>query len=337
MQGVIERINIEGIQCVVPSKVIHNIDYASIFGERRCKKQIMLTGIESRHVSIREQKSSDLAYEAGKQIIQELGIEKCEIKVLIFATQNPLFRLPSTAFYLQKLLGLPEECLCFDINLGCSANAVGIQVLSAILSQCDEGAKGLLLYSDAVYEDALDCITTDNLLFGSAGTAIVLSVKNRAPSIPYLTRSDGQKYNAIIRTLDDEFYMDGEAVFDFGVNRVADDIKLFLKKNGLTPDNLDFFSHHQAQKLMLDTIADSCSIPLEKDFRSMKEYGNTNGSSVLVSLCSNRQKLPDHRISKGLICGFGVGLSWSMLLISVEKSKVFPIKISDYIDGEREF
>ncbi len=335
MQGIIKGIRIEGIQCVVPSKVIHNIDYAPVFGARRCKKQIILTGIESRRVSVKEQKSTDLAYIAGMYLLEELKWDKSEIKALIFATQNPLFKLPSTAFFLQKLLGLSEDCVCFDINLGCSANAVGIQVLSSVLSQCDNGAKGLLLYSDAVYEDDLNTITTDNLLFGSAGTAVALSRENDAPNIPFLTKSNGERYDSILRSLDGRFHMDGEAVFEFGVNCVAEDIKRFLARNNLTFDNLDFISYHQAQKLMLDTISDCCGAPEEKDFRSLHEYGNTNGSSVLLSLCTNRDKLQQDRLAKGIICGFGVGLSWSMLYITVDPVRLFPLIISDYFNKER--
>lgn len=338
MLGTLNHIFIKGIKAVVPTKIKHTLDYVGVLGERRCKKQIKLTGVQERRISLKEQKSSDLALEAAKELIAELGWEGSEIDVLVFATQNPLFDLPSTAFYLQKELGMKKESMVFDINLGCSAAAVGIEIVSSLLLQGRKEAKGILLISDAVYDDVngvLDPnIVAEKLLFGSAGTAVALERNDEiAGSMAYLTKSDGDRFDAIIRRKGMEFQMDGQAVFAFGVDDVCNDLIRFKEAFGITEKDIDFYSFHQAQALMLDTIDSECGIAKEKELRSLTFYGNTNGSSVLLNLCANVERFQGKDKYNLIMCAFGVGLSWSYLNVLLPGDAVLPITYSDKYYG----
>ena len=49
MYGKYNNIKICGIAAAAPSNVIDNIEYAGQIGNRRAKKQVMLTGIKHRH------------------------------------------------------------------------------------------------------------------------------------------------------------------------------------------------------------------------------------------------------------------------------------------------
>lgn len=334
MQGTINHILIKGVKAVVPTKKKCTLDYAAILGERRCKKQIKLTGVQERRFSPREQKSSDLALTAAKELIADLQWESSEIDVLVFATQNPLFVIPSTAFWLQKELGMKKESVVFDINLGCSAAVVGIQIVSSLLLQGSKNAKGLLLVSDAVCDDIEGIsdpdIVAEKLLFGSAGTAVALERNDEMTNhLKYLTKSDGNRYDAIIRRKGMDFHMDGEAVFAFGVNDVCNDMVYFKNLFGIKEDDIDFYSFHQAQALMLDTIDSECGIDKEKELRSLSLYGNTNGSSVLLNLCSNVERFKGKEEYNLVLCGFGIGLSWSYMNMRIPAKAVFPITFSD--------
>lgn len=338
MEGQFDNIAVRGIKVVVPEKHIDNMLYADVLGARRCKKQIKLTGVKSRYVSKRKQTAADLAYGAGKALIDELGWDAKDISVLIFATQNPLFTLPSTAFFLQKRLGISKDAVVFDINLGCSGIVVGMQVVSSILQHQKKIGKGLLLFSDIVYDpDNKICNTPDglahNMLFGSAGSAMAIECGKKSNPIYFETHSDGERYKAIMRRSKYDFSMDGEAVFSFGVNDVANDMIAFRKKFNLIEDAIDYYSFHQAQALMLTTIDSVCDIPVEKELRSLEEYGNTSGSAVLVNLCANKDLFVDKENLRVIMCGFGVGLSWSYLYLNIPTKCIFPISVYDECYG----
>lgn len=335
MLGTISHILVRGIKCVVPKMKKHTLDYADLLGERRCKRQIKLTGVEERYVSLKKQKSSDLALEAAKELLAELQWKSGEIDVLVFATQNPLFDYPSTAFFLQKKLGIKKDCIVFDINLGCSAALVGIQIVSSLLLQGGKKTKGLLLISDAIYEisHTMDQdVVAERLLFGSAGAAVALEKDDLIAShMHYLTKSDGKRFNAIICRKEGSFYMDGEAVFAFGVNDVVNDLIRFQETFGIKEKEIDFYSFHQAQSLMLDTIASECSIDKKKELRSLRFYGNTNGCSVLLNLCANIKSFQRKKEFNLILCAFGVGLSWSYMNLTLRADAILPVSHSDKI------
>lgn len=334
MQGVFNNISIQGIQAVVPTSVVENIKYSDLLGERRCKKQIRLTGVKQRHVCKPGQTAADLAYVAGKKILEEINWEPESIDVLLFATQNPLFALPSTAFLLQKRLGIGKDCVVFDLNLGCSSATVGIQVASSLLQQGRPEARALLLIADPDYESTETDpeVLADQLLFGAAGAAIALQ-KTESPLSPlyFQNKSDGNRYKTIMRQIGGLCQMDGVAVFEFGVNDVAADILSFHKDLGITTDDVDFYVFHQAQALMLSTIDDICKIASEKELRSLDYYGNTNGCSIPVTLCVHEKTFKTKDAYSLFLCGFGVGLSWCSLYTNVNGSCVYPLIFTDDI------
>lgn len=339
MQSRFENIAIKGIQVVVPENTVNNMDYAEQLGEKRCKKQIRLTGVKKRHVSVKNQTATDLAYLAGSNLLKKLKWSPDEIDVLLYVTQNPKFALPSTAFYLQKMLGINKSCLVYDINLGCSGAVVGMQTAASLLCGNNKG-KAVVIICDAVFDEISNDMQPDEianqLLFGSAASAIGLQCdENILNPMYFTTNSDGTRYNAIVRMNGGRPHMDGEAVFSFGVNEVSAGMIAFRKNFGLNEEDIDYYSFHQAQALMLSTICASCDIDSSKELRSLDEYGNTNGSSVIVNLAANIDKLKEKANSHVILCGFGVGLSWSYLYTNLSSDSIYPILFSnETIQGE---
>lgn len=330
-----DNIVVRGISSVVPSIVEENANAAPYLGERRCKKQIKLTGIERRHVSMLDQKMSDLCFVAAKQMMDSLGWVPEDVKVLVLLTQNPNYIAPSTAFLLQKILHIPNDCVVFDANLGCSSFNVGLQIVASLLQQFTGEAKGLCLQGDMAYEVIHPGVSPDDMagamLFGAAGSATAIEKKADAAPIPFATFSDGRRYQAILRKPGDSLCMDGEGVFNFSTNDVAEAVLDFRKHFAIEEAAIDFYVFHQAQKLILDSIAAACHIPDHKELRSLRDYGNTSGASVPLSICANREVFADRKEAKFFTCGFGVGLSWSMAYIPLDVDGILPVQISDEI------
>ncbi len=334
MIGRFSNVKIQGMATAVPKIVEENNGYESILGKRRTKKQIKLTGVSKRHISGKEQRTSDLCYAAAVPLIEKLKWKKEEIKVLVYITQVPNYVIPSTAFFLQQRLGLSEDCVCFDINLGCSSFNVGVHVVSALLQSCDIAEKALLLVGDTASQvlkpenNMTPDVIADRMLFGSAGAAIALEkVENH--ELDFMTRSDGKRFEAIIRHPKRNMQMDGNAVFEFAINDVSEDVRKFKKYFNLAEEDVDYYIFHQAQKLILDNIALDCEIPEGKELRSLEEYGNTSGTSVPLTVCSNLDQFKNKKNVKLLLCGFGVGLSWGMIYSEIPTENILPVIETD--------
>ena len=338
MEAVFDNICIRGISAVVPSIIEENSMAEEFLGVRRCKKQIKLTGIERRHISPPGQRVSDLCYVAAKKLIEKLQWSVEDIKILVLLTQTPNYVCPSTSFLLHKMLGLSKDCIVFDVNFGCSAFNMGLQIVSSMLQQFPGNAKGLCLEGDLEFKDICPGVPPDvmagQMLFGSCGSATAIEKIEGVNCIPVAAYSDGNRYQAIMVQRGKRPIMDGEGVYNFATNDVVDSINEFFTVNAIKSDDVDYYVFHQAQKLILDNIIHSCNIPAEKELRSNKDYGNTRGASVPLSICANRKNLADGKDFKFFTCGFGIGLSWCMAYTTINSEGIIPVILSDDIFGD---
>lgn len=326
MVGSYDNIQIKGIISVVPTLVEENEAYYETLGEKRVKKQTRMTGVQRRHIDDGKHTAADYCITAAKRLLDQTGWNPDEIKVLIFVTQNPSIVMPSTAFIIQKYLDIPEDCMVFDINLGCSGYVAGLHVVSSLLQPLGEHAKGLLLFGDIQRnpnylkdnkntEEEL----ADRMLFGVCGTATAVEVINDSSSMFFDEKSDGTRYEIISKKYEEPSVMDGEAVFEFAINDVVRWVKDFIadiRKIGV--EEHQYYSFHQAQKFMLKNVAMVGEIDEGKMLYSLENYGNTSGASVALTICANKDRIRQDKVARLLLCGFGIGLSCSLLSIEID-------------------
>lgn len=342
MNAIIKDIKICGVTACVPQNVEDNYSFATILGERRVKKQVRLTGVQRRHTLTKGQRASDLVIHAAEQLLRQLEWEKESIGILIYVTQSGDYVIPSTAIALQDRLGLPQECVAFDINLGCSAFSYGIHTVASVLQTAVSAKRAICLISDKV--DALskkkefDAETISfSMLSGSAGAAIALEKGDNVKPMYFGSMCDGKGFAAIIKRREDcDTVMQGNKVFDFAINDVSDAILQFKKDYNLTESDIDFYVFHQAQQLILDSITAACSLPEEKVLFSLREYGNTSGASLPLTLCANRERLQKKSAARILFCGFGVGLSCGIMYLELPTKYVFDVEeTSEHYDLDK--
>lgn len=342
MDAVINGVKISGIASCVPQNIEDNYSFSKLLGERRVKKQVRLTGVQKRHTSVKHQRASDLCMHAANKLIERLGWERDSIGILILVTQKGDYVIPSTAIALQDRLGLSKDCVAFDMNLGCSAFNFGIHTVASILQTAMNTNRALCLIADCVKslssKKKFDTETISfSMLSGSAGAAIALE-KMDNKRILFSGICDGGNFDAIIRRRAEyDTVMEGNKVFDFAINDVSDEVIAFKKRHHILEEDIDFYVFHQAQKLILDSIADACSIPEEKMLLSFMEYGNTSGASVPLTICANHALLAEKDKVRLLLCGFGVGLSCGITYLELDTANIIPVEESDnHFDDDKE-
>lgn len=338
MESRIENIKIRAIATSVPSYIEVNDAYNKALGEKRVRRQTRMTGIEQRHINDKNQKSADLCLAAAKQVLEKTGWRKEEIKILIFVTQTPSVIIPSTSFIMQKQLGLTKDCMVFDVNLGCSGYVAGLQIMASMLRTCGAKAKGLLLVGD-VQRSTRDGLEEDDyspderadrMLFGSAGSATAVELKEGTP-VYFMEKSDGANYTALMQRFHENMTMDGEKIFNFGVNDVIQYIEEFMHKFGVKDSDVDYYVFHQAQKFLLENMASLLGVPTSKLLFSLKEYGNTSSASIPVTISANLPNLGNKNRYRLLLCGFGVGLACGIAYLELDADAVLPVIESDTI------
>lgn len=342
------NIKIEGISVAAPSKRIPVETYNEAFGEETIIKFAEMTGVKSVCRAVPEQTASDLGYEAAKNLFDKKGVDTSEIGMLVFITQKPDYRTPSTAFVLHKRLGLPESCSCFDINLACSGFLFSLHTVYSMLKNSD-AKKALLITADTSHKTLSPMDRTMIMLFGDSGSATLIS-KTEEESPAYFTmRTDGQRFKSIItpsgayRNMgaprervewtdgimrsDYDTHMKGMDVFGFSIKDVPQLMKEFLEALGTTPADYDSFALHQANMYILNQISRKLKVPMDKIPVALDRYGNNSSNSVPLVLA-------DHYAGKGdtmrvFMSGFGAGLSWACADVMIDTNAILPILETD--------
>ncbi|MCI9226230.1 MAG: hypothetical protein HFE91_12335 [Acutalibacter sp.] len=354
----IGKIRISGIANAVPDDVEYSEDYSSLFGEEYVKKFIASTGIHRRYTSHRNGvTASDLCCAAAEKVLTELNYDRSNIDALIYASSSRDYLAPVTACVLQDRLDLTEECICYDVPLGCTAYVYGLY-LAAL--QIQAGCRSVLLLAGSASEQLpKDYVPTEiPMLSGDSGSATLIEAAEDASEMYGLLRSVGKKREILIQPyggqrhpfwrlveehglqraaeLNNRWYMDGLEVMRFSLREVVQMVGDFYSYFGGSTDDYDILACHQANQLILKNLARKIKFPIEKIPMPITEYANTGCGSVPLAICEHYTKVPvDREAVEILTCGFGIGLSLGIVKITVNPKRCFStLKVSERFDDK---
>lgn len=349
LTGHFQNIAISGMSVALPTDEVPVESFNERFGADVVKNFSEMVGIKKYHRARPEQTASDLAFAASKDVFEKQNIDPREIGILIFVTQKPDYRMPSTAALLHRRLELAENCIAFDINLACSGFIYGLHTISALL-QNSAATKALLLTGDTSSRTMSPEDRTTIMLFGDSGTATLLEKKEGAPDIKTALRSDGKRFKSIvtpsgayrnldapvervewsdgIRRSDYDTRMRGMDVFGFSITDVPRLLKEFMAELETTPDNYDCFALHQANLYILKQISRKVKVPMEKMPVAIDLYGNNSSNSVPLVLCHEFGAESEGSIHT-MMSGFGAGLSWACADVYIDKAVMNPLIFTD--------
>nr|WP_320038360.1 ketoacyl-ACP synthase III [uncultured Bacteroides sp.] len=327
---------IKAISYYVPETIVSNADIVKDFPDWSEQKISVKIGIKQRYIS-KELTAGDMAERAANKLFEEYNIDRSSIDTIILCTQSPDHFLPTTACILQDKLNLPTNIAAFDFNLGCSGFVYGLGIAKGLISagisknilfltsetynkyihSKDRGNRAL--FSDAA---AATLISTDGILninefvFGTDGKgAKNLIVENGCSRHPDKSGIEIDPVNEVLQS-PDYLYMNGSEIFNFTLEAVPLLTEQVLKKNNLIQEDIDLFIFHQANKHMLKFIRQAISIPEEKFYMCLENFGNSVSSTIPIAIY---HALNNKDIKSGntiMIAGFGVGYSWGGAILS---------------------
>jgi len=345
----IHNVAIRGISACVPKQVESNIDLP-FYSKGEADQVIDKIGIEYRHMSNPDQTAVDLCLTAAEKLLYELHWEKESIDAIAFITQTPDYINHPNSYLVHDRLGLSEHTMCMDFYHGCPGWVVGLSSLSAMMMS-GNFRRILLLDGDTVTKLQYANDREEKPLFGDAGTATALEYVQKVPPMYFnigILSSEGmsltRKYGAFrnpwtIETLKRELdlrsglssnvsgvgKMDAMDVFSFAISKAPKSIKRLCANYNLDISAIDNFYLHQANKMIVETIAKRMSIPMCKTPMSLREYGNTTSASIPLTMASERRQELVSLHQKSLFCSFGTGLSWASAYIETDKIVIPPM------------
>lgn len=330
-----KQARIIGLGSYVPKRVLSNADLEKIV-DTTDEWISSRTGMKERRIAAPNEAASDMGMQASRIALDASGISAAEIDLILVATSTPDHLMPSTAAIVQSGIGAVNAS-AFDILAACTGFLYG---LSAAKAYIESGMyrNVLLIASEKIssiidYQDRSTCV-----LFGDGASAAVISSEGSGFLLECVKLgADGSLSDLIIvpgggsrlplteEALNNKmqyFKMSGKEVFRHAVRRMIHAAKECLELANLNQSQISWLIPHQANERIIDAIAKSFQIPLEKVGKTVHKYGNTSAASVGMTL---DEVIAGNEISHGehlLLVAFGSGLTWGASVITkVEESK----------------
>lgn len=325
---------ITGTGRFVPPKIVTNFDLGKTMNttDEWIRQR---TGIAERHYTDPGVGASDLAFKAALRAIADAEIDKSDIDFIIAATLSPDHYFPGIGVLVQAKLGLTNigaldvrnQCSGFIYALSVASQYIATQTYKKILVVAAEVQSSNLDYSDEGRDMAV--------LFGDGGAAVICEPNKENDGRGILSThlfSDGNYATELWMdapspkdkpTFSKEILkskrcfpkMNGRNVFKYAVEKMPEAVRVALKHNGLTIEDVDHLIPHQANERISLMVAKNLRIPPEKVIRNIDRYGNTTAASIPIALdeALNEGKIKTNDIV--VLTAFGSGFTWASAVI----------------------
>jgi 3-oxoacyl-[acyl-carrier-protein] synthase-3 len=287
------------------------------------------TGIKQRRISSGE-KTYQMAAKAAKEAIENAGIEKEEIDMIVLATISPDFFMPSTANLVQAELGL-DDIPSFDVTAGCTGFVYALQIADQFIKS--KQSKTILVIGVEVLSKVVDWSDRNTcVLFGDGAGAVILKSSSQEGIICTYTGSQGDLKELLTLPavpLKNPFLdvpnnngrpsnisMSGKEIFQFAIRIMIKSISQVLNKSNLSIDDIDYIVPHQANIRIIDYVARKLKVERGKFIINLDHFGNTSSASVPLALDEAYKKKTFRPGDRIIMVAFGGGLTWGSALLN---------------------
>lgn len=341
MLGTIGNVGISHVAAVVPKQRIPVEERCSaLMTAKKAVRMARGTGITELSIAPQTMFASDMCVAAAENLFEN-GASRGQIGAVVFVSQTPDSMVPATSFYIQERLQLGTDILAFDVTQGCAGFAYGLYIASSLLSNLDKSV--LLLCGDTGSREASPEDTSLFSIVGDAGSAAIISRcrGSGAKKIFFNIESYGERAQVLYgersghrafhltnpegkRTIERSNYtvMDGMGIMDFSLHEVPANIEALLHYANVEKGEIEMAIVHQAQKLIVESLADKLGLPREKVPFKSGHVGNTDMATIPVCLTELKKDGEYRPWKTALLSGFGVGLSVASMIVDLSDTVV---------------
>lgn len=324
-----KRASILGAGFYVPPKVITNFDLEKTL-DTTDEWIFQRTGIKERHVASKDELTSDIGVKAALNAIKNSKIKKEEIDFVITATVTGDYIWPATANIIIDKLGL-NGIPSVDISAACTGFIYAIVIAKSFI---ESGMyKKVLLVAAEEFTKVVDWHDRSTcVLFGDGAGAVVVGESDcdKHGILSTYLASDGSKAKLLLQpgggivypmskeTLDKKLQfvkMDGKEVYKSAVIKMQEGLEIAMKLSGVTAKDIDYFIFHQANKRIIDSIAEKLKVSSEKNIINIDKYANTSAATIPIALA---EAMEQGKIKKGMLLGLsamGAGFTWGAAIV----------------------
>ncbi|MGP4106672.1 beta-ketoacyl-ACP synthase III [Virgibacillus sp. L01] len=297
----------------VPTNVVTNHDMEKIV-DTNDEWIRTRTGIEERRIASDDINTSDMAFFAAQNALQESNVKAEDIDMILVATVTPDTPFPSVSCMIQDRLGA-NKAAAMDISAACSGFMYGVVTAKQFIET--NAYKNILVVGVEKLSKITDWSDRNTcVLFGDgAGAAVVGPVSEGKGILSFELGADGSGGKELYQNDEDHLIMNGREVFKFAVRQMPDSSVNVVEKAGYNKEDVDYLVPHQANIRIMEAAREKLGISEDKMATSVKRYGNNSSASIPIALSEGVKsgKIKDDDLV--VLVGFGGGLTWGAIAL----------------------
>ena len=303
----------------------------------------MMTGIRERRFWPRGELPSQKSVESAARALQAASVDPREIGCLIHASVCRDYLEPATACTVHHRLGLPHECLIYDVSNACLGILNGI-VQVANMIELGQIRAGLVVGTEGgrqLVETTIARLNADttlgrnelkraiaSLTIGSGSVAVLLmhreSSRTQNRLLGAMARTD-TRYHGLCHSGRDEAVAgdmrplmdtDSERLMLEGIRIGRDTFAEFLRELNWSAADVDKTFCHQVglthRKLMFEALGLEPSI----DFPTVEMLGNTGSVALPMAMALGIEH--GHLVKDDHVAMLGIGSGINVLMLAVD-------------------
>lgn len=337
----VRGVRFRGISSCVPGKLVDidglcrdNMPEPEI--EKKLRRLASISGLDRRFIAAEHTLSSDLAFRAGKSLLDGLGWSPDSVDLLLVPTSFPDSVVTPNGYHLHQRLHLSSDCVVIDMNMACSGTSHCLWTAAGLLSR-GMVKRALVLVGDIPSKAMPSDDLSSRALFGDAGAALALEYSGDDEVMTFLIGTDSsgadamQILNSGYRKSEQGsgFIMDGTRVAAYSYTTVPDLLKELASCSGQPLESMEAFYLHQINGQILSMIADAAGIGGSRIPVILGEYGCCVTSTVPLAIVSDYGNLTPNKRHSICICGYGMGFSASAVHMFFDGTMVLPLIHAD--------
>jgi 3-oxoacyl-[acyl-carrier-protein] synthase-3 len=288
-----------------------------------------ISGIASRRIWNPETSPSDAATLAAEKAIQDSGIDRSRIGVIISTSVSRDFLEPSAACMVHGNLGLASDCLNFDVANACLGFLNGMDIAARMIEReeldyalvvAGESSRPLI---EATTERLLDQDVGAaqfreefaSLTLGSGAAAMIMTRRELAPGghtyRGSVTRSATQ-FNQLCQGNMDRMRTDTGMLLSAGLELAAQTFEASCSTLDWSVDEMDQFIIHQVSKVHTESLVKTLGLNPDKVHAIYPHMGNIGPASVPIVLAKVEEAGKLKKGDRIALLGIGSGLNCAM-------------------------
>lgn len=306
-------VGVLGIGHYVPEKILTNKDLEKMV-DTNDEWIRTRTGIEERRIAEDDMDTSDMAFLAAQNALEDGNINAADIDLILVATVTPDTPFPSVSCMLQDRLGATKAA-AMDISAACSGFMYGMVTAKQFIET--KAYKNILvvgvekLSKITDWSDRNTCV----LLGDGAGAAVIGEVSEGKGILSFELGANGAGGKELYQNDNDHLVMNGREVYKFAVRQMPESSVNVIEEAGYNKEDVDYLVPHQANIRIMEAARQRLGISEDKMAKTISKYGNNSAASIPIALSESVKngKIKDNDLI--VLVGFGGGLTWGAVAI----------------------